>query len=137
MQTTARYPQVANALGFYLTRNDISNFTAPFKAFNLSDPQYAKDLEQVCGVVRAQRPRAGTCLVARVAFERLCSHRKIGVTHVGHGILWRFNAMYTPNCRYARRFTAWALSTPLSAPSTIPTRRAFGLWALVRHLHGA
>ncbi len=69
LQTTARYPQVGNATGFYLTRNDITNFTAPFKAFNLSDPQYAKDLEQVGGVVRAQLgvsgcglPGAETCL---------------------------------------------------------------------------
>ncbi|GLI63062.1 hypothetical protein VaNZ11_005964, partial [Volvox africanus] len=45
-QTTVHYPQVAYATGFYLASKDIDVFTAKLKHFNLSDPEYAKQLKE-------------------------------------------------------------------------------------------
>ncbi|GIL49989.1 hypothetical protein Vafri_6115, partial [Volvox africanus] len=45
-QVTVHYPQVAYATGFYLASKDVDVFTAKLKHFSLSDPEYAKQLQE-------------------------------------------------------------------------------------------
>ena len=47
VQTSVRYPQVAHATPNYLTLADVDEITKEFKRFQLDDPEYARQLEQV------------------------------------------------------------------------------------------
>ncbi|KAG2485151.1 hypothetical protein HYH03_016137 [Edaphochlamys debaryana] len=46
-QTTARYPQVAHAKGYYLSSARIDSISSAFRRFRLDDPEYAQQLADV------------------------------------------------------------------------------------------
>ena len=52
LQTSARYPQVATSTGNFLSSSEIDEISLRYRKFNLSDPEYARQLESVGDAAR-------------------------------------------------------------------------------------
>ena len=69
LQTSARYPQLAYTTANYLSAADVDEVTKEFKRFQLDDPEYARQLQQVSAAA-AMWGACRACMVGRAPCVR-------------------------------------------------------------------